>query len=377
MDSDSPAMELGDAEIVFNHPELGHVRLRTRVTSSRGLGEIIWSTLGAANSLDEVVIHWMDLPSVLPADSLDDGVSTWSGRWSATGGGWALTLDSRPDYVAVAAAAAGHPVHVVTHVASLRRQDGSTFTPAEAEDALEAWQSTFSFALGRWVPPTLAVGFSDGKRAWELWGAWRSDEFSVRYAWWDTHRGDDLRLFAREYLNAWADATRHDKVRYVAHHIIESDESAMTLEARIMLASAGVEYLSWVKYVLDGGRSRSEHKKRLAADKLGEMLDEATVPKQVPPELATLASLTSADGAQLNGPEAIAWVRNRLVHPKDMGEPYRLDGLLLEAWQLLMHYSELLLLFDLPPAPASPPPTASTRSPPPPAWPHPSPGCTR
>jgi hypothetical protein len=114
-----------------------------------------------------------------------------------------------------------------------------------------------------------------------------------------------------------------------------------------MLASAGLEYLSWVKYVLDGGRSRSEHKKRLAADKLGEMLDEASVPKQVPPELAALASLTSADGAQLNGPEAIAWVRNRLVHPKDMGEPYRLEGLLVEAWQLLMHYSELLLLFDL------------------------------
>jgi hypothetical protein len=40
----------------------------------------------------------------------------------------------------------------------------------------------------------------------------------------------------------------------------------------------------------------------------------------VPPELAALASLTSADGAQLNGPEAIAWVRNRLVHPKDVAE---------------------------------------------------------
>jgi Restriction endonuclease len=158
MDSHGSAMELGDAEIVFSHPELGPVQLRTRVTSSCGLGEITWSTLGAANSLDEVVIHWMDLPSVLPADPLDDGVSTWSGRWSATGGGWALTLDSRPDYIAVAAAAAGHPVHVVTHVASLRRQDGSTFTPAEAEDALEAWQSIFSFALGRWVPPMLAVG---------------------------------------------------------------------------------------------------------------------------------------------------------------------------------------------------------------------------
>jgi hypothetical protein len=143
MDSHGSAIELGDAEIVFSHPELGPVRLRTRVTSSRGLGEITWSTLGAANSLDEVVIHWMDLPSVLPADPLDDGVSTWSGRWSATGGGWALTLDSRPDYVAVATAAAGHPVHVVTHVAWLRRQDGSTFTPAEAEDALDAWQSTF------------------------------------------------------------------------------------------------------------------------------------------------------------------------------------------------------------------------------------------
>jgi hypothetical protein len=73
----------------------------------------------------------------------------------------------------------------------------------------------------------------------------------------------------------------------------------------------------------------------------------ATTMASIMPAPIALASLTSADGAHLNGPEAIAWVRNRLVHPKDVAEPYRLDGLLLEAWQLLMHYCELLLLFDL------------------------------
>jgi hypothetical protein len=54
MDCDGSSMKLGDAELVFNHPVFGHVKLRTHVTSSRGLGEITWSTLGVANHLERV-----------------------------------------------------------------------------------------------------------------------------------------------------------------------------------------------------------------------------------------------------------------------------------------------------------------------------------
>ena len=262
------------------------------------------------------------------------------------GGGWRVTVDGRPDRAAVEAAAAGNPLHAVTHVESLRRDDGSRFTGAQAEDALEAWQLTLSFALGRWVPPMLAVGFANGARVWELWLARRSDEFRARYAWWDTHRGDDLCSFARSFLDAWADPTGHDKVRYVAHHIIESNESAMTLEARIMLAGASMEYLSWVKSVIEGRRGRSAQKRTNASVKLSELLDAAGISTDVPPELASVEKLSEAE-ERPRGPEAIVWVRNRLVHPRDAGEPYRLTGLLVQAWQLLVQYCELLLLFEV------------------------------
>lgn len=341
------AFKLGETTLTFTHPVLGPVDLPVNVSSSRGLGEIAWATLGTAQRLDEVVAHWVDLPAILPAEPLATPSATWAGRWTAAGGGWRLTLDSRPDHAAVEAAVAGNPVHAVTHVASLRREDGCTFTPADAGGALGAWQLALSFALGRWVPPMLAVGFAGGARVWELWGAWRSDSFVRRYAWWDTHRGDDLRAFARLLLDAWADPAGHDKMRYVAHHVIEANGSVMTLEARIMLAGAGMEFLSWVKHVLEGGRSRSEHKKLRAAEKLAELLGAAGVPTDVPPELPALATLTGEDGEQLNGPDAVVWARNRLVHPKDVSEPYRLDGLLVQAWQLLRHYCELLLLFEV------------------------------
>jgi hypothetical protein len=345
-EKDHAALELGEATLSFAHPVYGRVELPVTVTSSRGRGEIVSATLGAAASLDRVLAHWVDVPAILPAEPLETPLASWAGRWTAVGGGWHLTLDARPDRAAVEAAAAGNPLHAVTHVASLRRDDGSRFGPAQAEDALEAWQLKLSFALGRWVPPMLAVGFANGARVSELWLALRSDEFHARYAWWDTHRGDDLRSFAQLFLDAWADPTGHDKVRYVAHHIIESNESAMTLEARIMLAGAGMEYLSWVKSVIEGSRDRLAHKKTNASVKLSELLDAAGISTDVPPELASVEKLSEAK-EQLSGPEAIVWVRNRLVHPRDAGEPYRLTGLLVQAWQLLMQYSELLLLFEV------------------------------
>jgi hypothetical protein len=341
---DHPALDLGDAKLAFTHPAFGPIEMPVNVSSSRGRGEILSTGLGAARRLDEVVAHWVDVPAILPAERLEAPSGSWAGRWTATGGGWNLTPDARPDRPAVEAASAGNPVHAVTHVALLRRDDGSSFTPAEAEDALQAWHVTLSFALGRWVPPMLAVGFDGGARAWELWASWRSDSLRTRYAWWDTYQGDDLRSFA--LLDAWSDPSRREKVRYVAHHIIEANESAMTLEARIMLVSAALEYLSWVNNVLEGGRSASAHKKLKASETLAELLAVAGISTMVPPELAVIEKLRG-DKKHLNGPEAVVWGRNRLVHPKDTRGPYRLAGLVIQTWQLLMQYGELLLLFEV------------------------------
>jgi len=193
------------------------------------------------------------------------------------------------------------------------------------------------------VAPALAVGWADGARVWELWSPWRCDTFRSIEAWWDTHQSDELAAFATQFLGAWTDPDRHDSTRHVAHHMIESNEPATTLEARIMLVGAALEYLSWVTHVLSGLRSASEHGKRSAAENLRELLSKAGITADVPAELPVVERLR-VETLRQDGPEAVAWVRNRLVHPKDAKEPYELEHLVLQTWQLLMQYGELLLL---------------------------------
>jgi len=91
--------------------------------------------------------------------------------------------------------------------------------------------------------------------------------------------------------------------------------------------------------------TRKEYKAMTAAERLRLLLVEAGIPPEVPPELDGLFELAERDG--LDGPKAASWVRNRLVHPKDAGEPYRIEGLVWQTAQLLLEYGELLLLHRL------------------------------
>lgn len=346
------SLRLGETRLTFEHPALGHVDVPVRVTSNAGRGIVQATSAGNATALDQVVAHWVNVPSIYPASGLKSDWGTWGGRWAGSGGGWSLVLDARPDHNVVATQAEDTPFHVVTHTGVLRRADGRSFTPEQAADGLAACQVAVSFALGRWVAPALAVGFAGGARVWELWSPWRCDTLRDAGAWWDTQRGGDLRAFLGLFLDAWADPARHDRTRHVAAHVIESNKGTVTLEARIMLAGAGLEYLSWVRCVLDERRrSAAQHSKRSAARNLRELLDDAGIPADVPADLGVVERLRvdkpREDGSERDGPDTVAWVRNRLVHPRDAQEPYRLDHLLEQTWHLLMQYGELLLLQDV------------------------------
>jgi len=58
----------------------------------------------------------------------------------------------------------------MTHVMELRRVDGATSRPADAEPLLTALHVGVCFALGRWAAPMLPVGEGvAGGRGWEDW----------------------------------------------------------------------------------------------------------------------------------------------------------------------------------------------------------------
>jgi hypothetical protein len=341
------SVDLGDVTLRLRRPEIGDVDVEALVSNTSGRGWINNASLSSGRELTRVVVHWVNLPSIWPAEVLHGEGRVWAGRWTAQGAGWRMTFDSRPDIRQALAALKQPSKFGITHVAELQRVDGSSFDPETAANALFGWQVALSLAMGRWVAPAFPVGFdADGSRVWEQWAPWRCNGTAGYPSWWDDQNGDDLRDFVRRFMEIWVDPDRYDFIRYFSSHLIAGNQVATTPEARIMLVQAGLEYLSWVKYVIVGGRSRTAHKSGSAVDHLTELLDTAPISTQIPAELPALAQFV-VDKGLTNGPEVVTRVRNRLIHPKDAGEPYRIGNLVFEAWLLLMHYADLLLLYEL------------------------------
>ncbi|HEX5366266.1 MAG TPA: hypothetical protein VFW63_06335 [Acidimicrobiales bacterium] len=340
-------LSLGRQTLTIEHPQLGTAELPADVNHSDGWGASPEANLGTADDLVRVVVHWLNLPIILPADVLANDAGAWAGRLEFDSCGWHFTMDSRPDHwEALQLANRSDEQYLMTHVGEMRRVDGSSFDTATAADALFGWQAALSFALGRWVAPAVPVGFDGhGRRIWEQWAPWRCDTVRGYESWWDTHTGDDLAEFVAAYLRAYLDGTQHDEVRMAAMHVITANHAGTTTEGKVMLAQAGLEYLAWVRLVLSGQMSRKEYREKDAAARLRLLLQEAQVDTTVPDALPGLRELACEHG--FDGPSATAWVRNRLVHPKDAGEPYRIEGLVWQTAQLLLEYGELLVLHGL------------------------------
>jgi hypothetical protein len=337
-------LTLERTSLTIEHPDLGTVELPVDVTHSDGRGVSPGASLGAVDGLDQIIVHWINLPLIHPAATLTDHGRSWVGRWQLESCGWRFTIDDRPDLVeALQAASEVDEQYLLTHVGELRRADGTSFDGATAVELLFGWQLAMSFALGRWVAPAVPVGFDHHqRRVWEQWAPWRCDTVRGYESWWDTQTGDDLADFVAAFIRAYLDPDRHDEVRLAVMHVIAANHSGTTGEGKVMLAQAGLEYLAWVRLVLSGRMSRGDYKAMNAAERLRLFLTEAGIRTSVPDGLPGLFDLARA--SSFDGPSATAWVRNRLVHPKDAGEPYRIEGLVWQTAQLLLEYGELLVL---------------------------------
>jgi hypothetical protein len=168
----------------------------------------------------------------------------------------------------------------------------------------------------------------------------------------------DLRAFMELFLGAWFDANQHDVTGHVARHLIVAHHSGTTIEAKIMLVHAALEYLFWVTYVLGPLRRSEGHHDRkdkftgavAATWHLQELLCDVKIDTAIPAGLVAMTKRAqemqpfARANQVIDGPEVLTWLRGRLVHPKDAGEPYGSEDLITEAWRLVTEYGDLLLL---------------------------------
>lgn len=340
------SLPLKEVDLSLTRAGHGEVEVRATVTHSAGSGHIAHAELGEATELSHVMVHWFNLPAILPSTALRVPGGAFAGRWVCEAANWRLTLDQRPDHAPAVAGVRGTARAVLTHIGKLEKSDGSSFNSSEAHRVLAGWQAAFSFATGRWVAPALPVGFrSDGSCAWEQWAPWHCSRYHGYWGWWDTHRSQDLQELCQAFLAHWLDDRRGPALRHAASHAICASSDDAMLEAKVSLAQSGFEYLAWVTNVLEGNRSAKEYREVWAHKKLSEMLARAHIPDSIPPELEGLAKLAPSD--KQTGPLATTWLRNKLVHPKDPAEPYRIESAVWSCWMLSLEYLELLLLHRL------------------------------
>ncbi len=326
------------------------------MVSSASLGSLagISSNLEfeSGDPLKRALVHWMNLPNYSGNTSLhyiSDSGSTWThGRLTLEADGWSITLDGRPDNGSLFKEDVGLARYVLTHVMELRSADGGSFDVESARRVIEALRLSLSFAAGRWVAPPLSVGFdATGGEAWRWWVTpicspyERTGSPSI-----SPGVFSDLEAFLKASVAKLHDGNAANTTRFQMLLATQTSNLGF-VENRIFSAFPAIENLSWETFVLSGLVSKKDFKDSKAwstARRLREPLVRAQIPVDIDGQrLPALHQLAMEKG--LDGPEAVTWVRNRLIHPEDPHDRfYTRESLVVETWQLSREYICLLLL---------------------------------
>lgn len=302
--------------------------------------------------LDRVLVQWMNLPDYagnMPLRHVSPHGRSWTrGRLAVEVDGWKIVLDGRLDLGALFKDDAGLARYAHTHVMELRRIDGASFEVESARQIVEALRLSLSFAAGRWVAPTIHAGWDSlGAEAWRWWRSpicapytsIGSPVISPRVA-------ADLEAFLKASVPK-LQANGADNTTGFQMKLATQTSDLGFVENRIFSTFPAIENLSWETFVLGNLVSKREFKERWSASRcLRELLTRAQIPVEVEKErLPALHQLAAERGG---GPEAVIWVRNELIHPKDpYGNLYARESLVVEAWQQSREYICLLLLHTI------------------------------
>jgi hypothetical protein len=125
---------------------------------------------------------------------------------------------------------------------------------------------------------------------------------------------------------------------------LEASTSAAP-ETSIVVGAAGLDLVSWLALVERGpGLSADAFDRLWQSDRIRLLLDAAATPREIPAELPNLGT-HAANQNWIDGPHAIAELRNAIVHPKKwMQAGSAPEGVRVEAKRLLLWYFDLALL---------------------------------
>jgi hypothetical protein len=257
-----------------------------------------------------------NLPLVLGSLISFPDSSLRRGRIELVARGWILTLDPAPNQKELTEAIHGGSGYGITYSGRIAKEDGSTFTPSEAEEFLDAFSWYSSFAAGRWVGALFLRGIdASGGTLWQSWSYGRIDPYTYRTSWVDFQFANIFQDPFPGFVELWFDPDLHEELRTAIHWYLAANSQSGAIEGSIVQTQTAFELLSSTVLVEQKTwLSTSGYEKLPAADRIRLLLHWAGIPTAIPSALSDLTSRAKSESWS-DTAEAMTAIRNTITHP--------------------------------------------------------------
>lgn len=315
----------------------------SEVGDASWLGPLGGYVVGETKAVRRVIFHLANFGPMTGA-FISDGVNSWSGRVVLTAGPWVVTIDARSELRDILAKAGEHGGYAITHTCSLERRDGRLFAFARCQDLLTCLTWCLWFCRGSAPAVLVPVGFDPENRPrWTRWAVPHVDPVpDHHWQWFDEARGREqlaelFPLFVQRYSDPLWQRSLVLAIRNYA------DATVMgTLQRNVILAQVGLESLAFTHLVKATQRLQPNQFTPPVSQHIRRFLQDAGIPTAIPRTFYGLRGVRA--NAPWDGPAAVAWLRNDIVH----ANRNRVDGrrwrVWYQGWQLAVWYLELAVL---------------------------------
>ena len=314
---------------------------------ARFWGGLPRTPIGDPENLSELRYHLVGFPLKLgTSEVIYPNGQHWQGRITLIVDDWVIEIDAWPDWAKIQdhnLREGSFPVSLV-RMCRIRHKEGSSFSADSPEIESIRFSLTLflSFVSGQLVGSALPVGFADsGEKQFVEWGSTNIDPIAQFESWYDFRFPDRLPPLFERFVDRLAETLWQKPLVTAIRSYATANRLQSDFTFGLATAFMALESLTWTVLVRrESWLDPDGYGKLTAADSLRLLLKWASVPVEVPRYLGALDSVSSSQS--MDGPEVLAWIRNRIVHPdkKDQLE----YGPVRDAWKLSLWYLELLLL---------------------------------
>ena len=260
------------------------------------------------DNIKRVVFHLVNFCDFV-GEAIRRGSSEFiRGRLNLKSDVWKVTLDSTPVTKRNIKLLKKIGGFAITHIGSLERVDGGTFSSEEAKSFFRQFADFIAFTRGLWAAPTLLFGYDkNGKVAWSEMGfSKRLTPWKYVDSWCDTlYAAEMLPPIFSGYMSIVAEPNWKDVLPSIIYWYVLGNTMSF-LDGGLVLIQLALELLSWNFLVVEKSSLSQDAFSRISAsDKIRLLTSFLGIPLEIPETLTQLTRYAKGSNRKLDGPDVI------------------------------------------------------------------------